>query len=105
MNKAQEIIEMAGKAKTFIIEMEGKDPEDAILKILRQEDTMEGASILAKKEKFVFFIDKEKRPIDELFGVIHLLLEKDPRFRDSDGPAGVFEIAQGKYLIFGRGEE
>lgn len=106
MNKAQGIIKLLeANAKTFIIVMEGKDPKEAYSKIMKQVDSMEGASILAQKNDFLLFMDDKKRPASELLDVVKVLLEKDPRFRETDSPAGCFEVEKGKFILFGRGEE
>jgi len=106
MNKSQEIFKLLEDTKDFIIAMNGKDVKDAILRIIQYQDSIEGASILAKKEGYITFVDHEKRSIGDLLGVVGLLLEKDPRFRDPNYKlVGVFEPEPGKFIFFGKGEE
>lgn len=106
MNKAQGILKLFEDAKTFIMAIDAKDHDDAIIKILKQVDSLEGADILARKHDYIAFIDYQKRPVAELLDVVKLLLEKDPRFRnEKDSPAGIFQVEKGKFIVFGRGEE
>ena len=106
MNKAQGVLRLFEDAKTFIMVVNAKDHDDAILHILKNVDSIEGADILAKKHDYLAFTDCHKRPIAELLDVVKLLLEKDPRFKnEKDSPVGMFQVEPGKFIVFGRGEE
>ena len=106
MNKAQGVLKLFENAKTFIMAIEAKDHDDAISKILKQVGSMEGAEIVAQKHDYIAFRDNQNRPVSELLGLVKMILEKDPRFRnEKDSPVGMFEVEKGKFIVFGRGEE